>query len=420
MAKLEDLFRRSLSETPPPATPPPGQWERIRQGVVAPSAPPSPWWRFAAGVVVGMLLAGMGGWFVVVAPALRRPDVVPAVTPAEVERAVVDTVVRWRVDTVYVDRYASVANDQPPAWVARSRPLPLTWIAPRPLSAPMIADLAAPRSILTTATLWEGSINPVEWQYEFNHLNVLPVKAVEPQRSINTVPADGGWRYFTVVTPPQRPAGRWEFGVHLRPQLISGTRNVELLRADSTQGFDRGTYTVAGEEVDLYGIDGTQVSNPIRPRLLATHVQLARQFSSGLRIGLGLIVARASDGRPSRGVLDAEGAGAEYFLYQKTTKTEFQVLLSLGYTFRLRRRLQITPGLTLGPRYRANEVIYDYIFSTADNRHYRQDIFSSRRGVGISNFDILPQLSLHYHLNDRLSVGTEIVPGLGLGGRYKF
>ena len=420
MAKLEEFFRRSLSQPPPPATPPVGQWERIRQEV---SAPPGrrtyAWSRFVAGVVVGMLLVGMGGWLVVVAPALRRPNPVSATATGGIANFAGDTVVRWRVDTVYVDKYLFVGSHQP-TLVARLDPLPAPRFAPRLLPPTLAVAAPRTRSASSIASLLEGVIEPVAWQQEFSFLKITPAKATRPQRNISTVPAEGGWKYFTVVPPPQRPAGRWELGVHLRPQLISGSTNVETLAADSTQGFKRGTFTVAGEELDLYGFNSTQVNIPIRPRLLAAHVQVARQFSSGLRLGFGMVVAKESDGRPPGKVLDAENSGTEYFLYRRTTATEFQGLLIFGYTFRLRRHLQVTTGLALGPRFRANQATYDYIFSEPDNRHFRQGLYSSRGGVGITNFDIFPQLSLHYHLNDRLSVGTEIVPGVGLGARYKF
>ncbi|WP_420460696.1 hypothetical protein [Neolewinella sp.] len=424
MAKLEDLFRRSLSEPLPPATPPPGQWERIRQGIIAPSAPLSSWWKFVAGVIVGMLLVGIAGWYVVVAPALRRPDAAPVAMPAVVERAVVDTVVRWRVDTVYLTLQA------PPVPTSRER---------------VFANLSSPSFLAEKFSQFEQPVGSEEvwqdiraqansasligtrmpdrvvWSQDYRLPEATLYRQVKLKPVTDKVPATLGWKGFTRVEKPDRPAGRWEIVLHVTPEISSNIAIIELYSEDENDIRPAVNVTLDERKATLYyqGTNNIRQPRQLR-RLLTTHINAARQFSSGLRVAVGLYWYNHRFGGPSEQDLLPLLFEGEYYTYYSGREESLHTTFSGGYTFLRRHRFQFTVGALARVNFQRAFYRSTRIFSRDDRESYFFNYVENTQNGEIFSVDILPQLTLHYHLNDRLSVGTEIVPGLGLGARYKF
>ena len=424
MTKLEELFRRSLSETPPPATPPPGQWERIRQGVVAPPAPPSSWCKFLAGVVVGMLLVGIAGWYAVVAPALRRPDAAPIALPAVTERAVVDTVVRWRVDTVYLTPQA------PSVLASRQRlfsVVPDFTIAPTKFTRfDNRTGIEEPqqnaRSTKTsTSPIGTNVPNPVVWSQDYRFPEAIPYRQVTFNSVVDKVPATLGWKGFTRVEKPNRPAGRWEIGLHVTPEISSNTTIIELYSEEENDIRPAVNVTLDEREATLYyqGTNNIRQPHQLR-RLLTTHISVARQFSSGLRVAIGLYWYNHRFGGPNEQDLLPLLFEGEYYTYYSGREESLHTTFSGGYTFLRRRRFQFTVGALARVNFQRAFYRSTRIFSRDDRESYFFNYVENTQNGEIFSVDILPQLTLHYHFNDRLSIGTEIVPGLGLGARYKF
>lgn len=42
------------------------------------------------------------------------------------------------------------------------------------------------------------------------------------------------------------------------------------------------------------------------------------------------------------------------------------------------------------------------------------------RNPGANGLLVLPRIGFQYDLNERISIGTEIMPGFGIGGRWKW
>ena len=421
MANLDDLFRRS-QRTVRPATPPDGQWERIRAGVKdAPkkNRPLGFWWGIASGLLMGLLISIAYGvetpGAVPVPSALLTDSIAPAAPPAEMV-AVPQVITVY--DTVTVIVYERVAAPPPPA-------VDLGRVAAyaKAFTSDATDTIAVAKEVPPLGPVAEVEINGLPPSLTSLHPLLLP--ANPSLRDLPTkletrkvVPAALGWKGFTRVEQPDVPRGRWEFGVHTAFSLRSGDTYGGIYGSKGDPIFSRGFYSIDGREVEMFEKDNARVIIGIRPRFSSVNVQLARQLSSGIRLSFGLNLLDNSVGSPSRREIEEEVDFGEYFVYTADATKEEAFVLGAGYTFARRKRFQFTTGLQVIAYFSRNRIEREYAYSLLDRKYYPQ---ASRniRTVAINRFGVLPQLSLHYHLNDRLSLGTEIVPGLGLGARYK-
>lgn len=422
MANLDDLFRSS-QRTVRPATPPTGQWEQIISQVNAVPSPPRRG-GFLGGLLIG-LLAGLG-FGVALLYYRGEPDCtgnfVEALAPAAAPPAV--TVVTETVhDTVRIVEYLPAKLE------------PMNWSLADFSAAQLIQEkLATPRddvrwgkkpmadfTKIIDSRFWNGGVSSVHPE---DTIDLLAVRGFKPLPvKVETVTPNLGWKGFTRVGKSEHPAGRWEVGVHFTPELTNGEVYGRTLNRTMGPNGQKEIYNIDGREVTLYNMNNSMDAPlRVRPRIEMVHVQTARQFSNGLRVGLGFGYEHQAAALPKGSAIRDVLSEGQYLVYTRDESKKYLGTIQVGYTFWRRQRLQVGLGLITGGYFRNDDLNPQYIYSVDERRHYSIGKSSRTRQSGTSfyKWTVLPQMTVHYHLNDRLSVGAEIVPGLGLGARYKF
>jgi len=107
-------------------------------------------------------------------------------------------------------------------------------------------------------------------------------------------------------------------------------------------------------------------------------------------------------------------------VYSYSESDRMWLSLGAGYTFRRRKRLQPYLGLYLGSRFYEDSNLYQGIFRRSDSALDSKLISNQKKSGEFGDIFFFAQAGLHYQLTECISLGLEIIPGIGVGGRYRF
>lgn len=408
MAKLDDLFRRS-HEHIRPATPPPGQWARIQAGVPT-TRVRTRHWSFLPGLLLGLLLGG--GLTMSLAPfGTESPTPVIPDCPVVGPSVLTSSVPSVPPDTVFVTVY----RDRPASLVAVGTS-PLKSVMPPPLIA---SPKEKPIQLLPEISLRAATVTHPVPDYEFERL-----RSWNTERELQQAMIQNTDIVMVEVDKfrKQKPAGRWEVGLHVTASLPARKTTADLFTdaTSSSPGQDP-VLLEDGRELflDQLGRGETEQEKEVFAHVLSLDV--ARQFSSGLRVGLGLTgIADKQGFVSSYDGLAVEFGDADFARTSDFWKVNLFATLAVGYTFRRDRKLQYyVGGLLMGKvsvHGEARKVYYDF----ARRQAFIGDIDKFGIDGSFDDFYLLPQFGIHHRLGKRFTLGIEISPGFSAGARYQF
>jgi hypothetical protein len=450
---LDKIFRDQQANVPP-ATPPPGQWERIQNGelTVEPGSKRAlPYWWLALGLCLGL---GVG----VPAGAYFFGSECPTSPAAEVVVAGVETVDARQTkpsaqgpapSTSFAPAAAPKKEAEKAVSVAEELPKPVAMLEVNQAPVPSETDvLDVPEQAPPVAKTQEG-----ESSAGYLPVDIASVQAIkkvyvreEGTRAISRMPRFepayvgsvnvGALRQTLVrsatnstVAPvkigrrERDPLKRWEIGFGLMPmrtrpvllaQYYTETDNGDIPRSFEFEGRDVALYR--GEIPDFDALSR-------RLRFNTINMEGARQFNNGLRLGLGLTWNGGATGRfqEARDFFKQELAAGEWATFRDFTRREFNALAFVDYTFLRRRRFRPYLGFMFStPVYSRTQFLH-YLFEKNSGRVEVLNEVTSVSGFDLSSRFGQIRLGFQYDLSARLSIGLnfESAPHIGIGGRYK-
>ena len=444
---LDKLFR-DAQRSVPPATPPPGQWDRIRAGeLTVPAGAKRPvfvWWlglALCAGLGMGVPLGGyvFGGE----CPA-------EALTGSSAERpGNSNPFARPRVQGELAEAMSPAENTAPltstaPASAPRkaSRPNPLSpsdaQATQRPLAAPAAPenrrttgqdtalrpepDDAPPGSPATPAPGEKPRTTPPGID-KLTAPGPVPVSVSGPLRpryllaakttGLKVIPVDIGRKSYDPLT-------RWEVGLNVAPLLLRRYAFGQTYTTADNGGTPR-EVSFGGQNLNLYDARFFRLNLPRRLALHSLNLRAARQFRNGLRLGIGFDWTPNSFASINRASQLPVGQlqGREWATFSTWQYQRINASVIADYTFLRRRRLRPYLGV----------MVSSPLYLRSERTAYLQELSTGRAEVtelvrDIRTFDFTNRwtqfrLGAQYDLGSRISVGLEVVPDAALGVRWK-
>ncbi|MFK8165456.1 MAG: hypothetical protein AB8H12_23620 [Lewinella sp.] len=227
--------------------------------------------------------------------------------------------------------------------------------------------------------------------------------------------------------------GRWEVGLHLMP-WVSQTNGFARILADEPTDFGGATIIDLGASGDRTFYDKRYefVAIDKRPGVVFLNADLARQFHSGWRLGIGYTLYNVLRSRPLRfdEVTDLIEPG-EYALFSDVRERQSFFSAEASFTFRRRRRLRPALGLVAVRPGKFVTSGRSTLVDGEDGSVIYQNDETFRRNVNDPRIYVMAKFSLQYQLSLNVTLGLEIGAPIGadtyvgfslfgLGGRYVF
>lgn len=446
---LDDFFRDQQANVPP-ASPPPGQWERIRNGelVVDPvGKQPVPYWWLSLGLCFGLGLGvPIGAYFFssqcptnlaekvvfastvvtdsegelsVQGPALSTFPA-PAVAPEKTQAGVTITSVGVEKPSNLIDN----SNKSVPPDTDVHDSLKRSLTTKKSAGEESYTEHLA-LEILDSLKSTEGHLMEEKAQviYELPTFGPAPVKSVRfgsMQSTLVRTAAQATATPFEIKQQKPVVPTRWEFGVHVTPWLSNATTAVQTF-SETMNDRTPQNFRLAGRDVSLYPKNSLNPDLSQRLQVFMVSLEVARQFPNGLRIGTGL----AWQPRTTRGLrnedayLNAQLLEDEWARFSNFTTQYLSASLNLDYTFYRRRRFRPYVGVLLQSNFYSdrNEGYFLYERRSRDLETYRRIYTTTKADFG--NLRVLPRAGFQYDVGQHFSIGIEVFPGVGIGGRYK-
>lgn len=449
MSDSMDKFFRDQQANVPPATPPPGQWQQIRKGklIVEPvSKRPVPYWWLALGLCLGLGLGVPVGayFFSAQCPANSVKEVVVGVTTAKGG----EEKLSGSVPVPLTDIVPAAAPEKPLASVigtsadlqASTRSAILNNEAAKP--ADEVSDLlrldVSIKSVSAEENTPKGevvtkvdSLNTAVGRPKEEGLAKLANAKQAPVRSTrfgslqSTLVRAAALAEVEPMKIKQRrptPLARWEFGLHITPWRSSAAPAVRTYsESDPGLGLSPRSYEFDGQDVSLYSTNTLNPDLPRRFQLKVVSFEAARQFQNGLRVGVGMAwVPRHLEGLVNgREYLNAQLLSGEWARSYTIERQTVYGSVQLDYTFMRRRRFRPYLGLSLRTFVYGDFNVQERLFERESGRSETINSIYSVNQIDLNSLEFLPRAGFQYDLSGRISVGLEIVPGVGIGGRWK-
>lgn len=247
------------------------------------------------------------------------------------------------------------------------------------------------------------------------------LKAIIPYNSLRFGPY--GWVY----------TGRWEVGINLMPWVSSQNNIVSIFTSEAGQSLRAVNGFEGAEDLPQLYVKGYEaVEIPERPGIILLQADVARQFGSGWRTGIGVVMVRSVDPRPTVAADITQLLGAdEYAAVSNFSSRELYFTGHLGYTFRRNKRFRPAIGLvgiTPGKYYSSNDYT---VYSGEDGQVVYETFNRESTGRGQFAFYLMGRVGIQYQVLRHFSVGLDAavpisigsnrgIPLIGIGGRYSF
>ncbi len=441
---LDRMFRDAQNKVPY-ATPPKGQWDKIRRRESV--SPASKEFPLLGGWVLGLLLglgAGLplGGYFF----GASCPEAIDNVPIAELQTSEVAK------ELVLVGGDIAPSTTTAPATAPKKQVYPKdeshSFFGKSPKKSTNPASSKSQnicsKTVPTTKTANLGAGVDSTISDDLAKLNLPPKERasvglspltdsnelLEPVLSSRNQSIQGDLASFahrTPINPPKKfskkanPSGRWETGLHITPWLSEASTGV-FTYTETMNGNSPRAFTVDGSDVVLYPVNTLNPNLNERLQVRFLSFDVARQFSNGLRVGVGLFWQP----RISRGLineqeyLNAQLLAGEWARYVSVVTQTLSTSLSVDYTFRRRKRFRPYLGVTLQSNFYQDGNSAQFLFERESGRVEELYRVYSINSADFGNLRILPRTGFQYELTDHLSVGMEIIPGIGVGGRWRW
>lgn len=430
---IDELFREQQRKVPP-ASPPPGQWSRIAGGKMVVAGSASGLLTFSGLVVAGCVSFGtlLGGLYLLSSgddSSIETHAAVPSSAYGEV-----DTTGAILAPTTFLAPAAAPLSAVPPK-PAMATDLPSTATG-RPVTAAASFPLSPPPAAATGPEKPDAgganeAVSGSNSQPPIAHAEPLPSPAVVsslPPVAFVTVKSEQPQPITTPTLNPANtkmrrpnPPGRWETGLHVTPGLSGRLADVQVYTEERNGTFPW-RFDFGDQRVTLYDENQYRQRYQRRLKLDILSFELARQFPNGLRAGLGLAWRPWSrDGLIELGeVVSSELVTGQWASTPIWGRQDVFATIQLDYTFLRRRRFRPYVGVLLlyeaYTELKSQTILYDH-------RNGNTEVVSTSFAVGDENDNglyVYPRGGFQYDLTPRLSIGTEIVPGFGIGGRWKW
>lgn len=457
--KLDDFFRKGLQNIPD-STPPPGQWEKIRQRelVVKPVLS-----GFTASWVVGSLLLGLvigssGMWLytswyaaadrlvelkpVPVNKAAEEVDFSLLTEPTAVmeemkpaAEAAGDNEVR-----MYERQRSSLMNQAAVELKKRSIPTatsqtPEAAIENQELSVSKEIQKVAPE---TANTALSGSLRTrvrAEKKQVIRRLNTLPVAALPqpdyqmPKSVTKTAATLAGYANSVFILLPKTvsrrptPASRWEAGLSFAPGLTN-SRVTSRVFTEQNNGNAPQLFFFNNQQIELFADDIFDQEVRQQIQLASMSLEGARQFANGTRLGLGVSYSpySLSGLNNPNDVLAPLLLEGEFATYNWAYEKRFSSFITGGYTFLRRRKVRPYLGLRIGLDFYQEGERKSYLLRGQDGRseEFLSSRYNSNTGLRELIFNVTAQVGVQYQVHKRISLGVDLLPELAAGMRYRF
>lgn len=213
-----------------------------------------------------------------------------------------------------------------------------------------------------------------------------------------------------------QPLARWEFGAYLYPDRSEATTRVatfsEMDNGSRPQQFDFGN-----REVTLYATGNLFPELDRRLRVNSVNFELARQFSNGLRLGLGVAwTPPQTDGLLNeREYLNEQLLPGNWATYSTFKTQAVYTSARLEYTFLRRRRFRPYAGVSFQSLFFTKYKFQQRLFerNSENSETINSTTFTSTPVFG--RLQVSPLLGFQYELSERFSAGLEYVPRVSRG-----
>ncbi len=458
--KLDDFIRKGLQNIPD-ANPPPGQWKKIHQRELVLKPGPS---GFAGYWVVGSLMMGLligssAMWWYT---SVYSIDKVVAVETEAINKVAADADLALSAQSAVK---AEVEEIRPPKAVMPATDVAVETSRYEQRESPSVSK-AAPvitaRTISTVAGQSMGTIieNPnfsipeeslemattaftstpgtrVRAKNNLGHRlqNAAPLTALPPQsypqirrpnKAKATLHGYAGSAFIPLPKTVSRrptPAGRWEAGLSFAPGLTS-SRVTSRVFTEQNNGNVPQIFNFNNQQIELFADDFFDQEVRQQIQLASMSLEGARQFASGIRLGLGMSYSPYSlsglnDPNDVLAPLLLEGEFATYnWAYEK----RFSSFLTSGYTFLRRRKVRPYLGLRIGLDFYQEGERKSYLFRGLDGRseEFLSSRYNSNTGLRELILNVTAQVGVQYQVHKRISLGVDLLPELAAGVRYRF
>ena len=285
-------------------------------------------------------------------------------------------------------------------------------------SAPATPPANRPVAQLS-ATIAGTSLSPVSLR---QRPLILPLPAAAPVFTNAVDPQQPKWT-FQRIERAQQPAARWEVGASA---IAFAQRETYFARPLLRQPFAPGQagtpVRIDGREDTLYTaprFDSENYTNPFGFRM--GYVEVAHQFPNGIRLSGGLIAqsdGNAGNRRPEE-VFNRLTDGNDYTLVEVNAYRALYTALTFQYTIFRRRRFRLSPGFSLLGHWLSTRTTTDYVVEGQGLPTGSQTSLSHKRQLW-SEVDLVPSLQAQYQIGRHVSLTADLLPGIGVGARYRF
>lgn len=460
MHDLKELFERSL-ENIRPATPPPGQWNTIQGQLSGPQAigqtTTSTTTGFYAGMGGGVLLGSLLTTILIflVFPQyitkyhttevlLAETSAMHPVEPIEAAKAAQEVAASTSLPAANLSNNTSIH-------VAKASKRSSTFFAPLPFpdftNLPDI-NLREPVTFIgafrqntvpeTPASAARAlAVGPLARDFVLlpdqsftNAINSLEIST--PDSTLQLASGRKARWHFQPTPKGENPPSRWEAGAYASPWLTSSSY---------LDGPDEYSVSTAPANGSPFVLSSGETIILTRERALDQHfrkqltyhqlnLEGARQFSNGLRLGLGLLWENNNRSDLSL-VKNLPGLLAEgnYAVLLDEKNSTLYTSLSAQYTFRRRMRLRYFAGVAATGQVYSHYSAEKFLYAQATGSMHSQEKIVNDNYHFLPVILFRPQVGFNYQLSSQLSLGLQVssdiknfeqVPDFGLGGRWVF
>ena len=427
MSEFDDLARSGARRIPP-AQPPVNGWERLQRDLAAPQRSPRGLFHFGSGFVGGLAMGAVGMMLLWQSPpctaessetaALTQTTIVAPTdqviaAPQEVENETV-TVAEPSLPALAPPRQSVAAT-------ATYEPTEVSVFSPV-VAQPIIDTVGIANAGTTSNTIRVVDPLPVRpTRRPTTPKRFKPFASLPPIQLAAQATPTPKWT-FQRNDPQSQPAHRWEVGASAfvigQQERLFGYGLTEAPNSFDDRGF---TTSLNNRERTFYRDGSSNLYETRRPFAIRTaYLEVAHQFPKGLRLSAGILgIAEGDRGtwKPAEAFTEL-GAESEFTEVTTTSARSLYGSFALQYTVFRRRRFRLSPGISL---------LTDFGTGRADTRYLTvggqvptgSQTSYERSG---SRFLLRPVPSLHfqYHLTRRLALAGDVMPGIGIGARYRF
>lgn len=462
--KLDDYFRKGLQNIPD-ANPPPGQWEKIqrRELVVKPGPSGFAGYWVVGSLLVGLLIGSSAMWWYttiyavdnsvalesetvnkVLSAAEQSLSALPLVE-AEEEESLPTVVMPARelaVEAGKLERRVSPAvSEASPGITSRG-----TVTTTEPVMDAVgehlrfsqfdeeiqqgSPEVENPAILNSPRTRVRAEKDQLPRRFKAIPLATLPQKTFPRMRkrdkSMATLQQYAGSAFIPLPKTIGRrptPAGRWEVGLSFAPGLTN-SRVTSRVFTEQNNGNAPQVFNFNNQQIELFADDIFDQEVRQQLQLASMSLEGARQFASGVRLGLGMAYSpySLSGLNNPNDVLAPLLLEGEFATYNWSYEKRFSAFMTGGYTFLRRRKVRPYLGLRIGLDFYQEGERKSYLFRGQDGRseEFLSSRYNSNTGLRELILNVTAQVGVQYQVHKRISLGVDVLPELAAGVRYRF